>query len=228
MRDPTHHNHLLKLLLRGARRSYAINRSRARQPITLPILLKLLRTIKRSSLNKWDKYMLTAAFTLAFYGMLRISEFATHSIFSFDPRIHPSNTDIHWHKHRFTYHLKHSKTDQLHLGQTIQLHQVDNPSCPYSAMERYFTKARLYSTKQVKPLFIFCNGHPLTWNNFLKQLKSLLRQAKFPTHSFNTHSFRMGKPPLQQSVVSQAKQSSNWDGGRAMPTNCTHVPTLST
>ena len=84
MRDPTHHNHLLKLVLRGARRSNAINSSRARQPITLPILLKLLRTIKRSSLNKWDKYMLTAAFTLAFYGMLRISEFSIPSIFRFD------------------------------------------------------------------------------------------------------------------------------------------------
>ena len=71
--DPIQQNTLLRLVLQGALRTYAINTSRVRQPITLPILVKLVYSIKRSPLPKWDKNMLTAAFTWAFYGLLRIS-----------------------------------------------------------------------------------------------------------------------------------------------------------
>ena len=192
MSDPTQQNTLLRLVLRGARRTYAINTSHVRQPITLPILVKLLYSIKRSPLPKWDKNMLAAAFTLAFYGLLRISEFSAPSTAKFDPHIHPTNTDIHWHKPYFVYNLRRSKTDQLQLGHKVYIHQVDNSTCPYSAMQRYFSQARLYSHKQVKPLFIFCNGDTLNRKNFLKQLRSMLKQAKLPSHHFNTHSFRIG------------------------------------
>lgn len=192
MRDPTSHNPLLKLVLRGVRKSSYASPSRTRQPITFAIMAQLIQTLKHSRLPKHDKLMLTAAFTLAFYGLLRISEFSIPSKSKFDPRIHPTHTDIRWHKHRFTYHLKRSKTDQFQQGHKINFYQVDNHSCPYSAMKRYFSQARLYTNRRTKPLFMFHNGDPLTRRNCLKHLRELLKQANLSPHLFNTHSFRIG------------------------------------
>lgn len=57
--------------------------------------------------------MLSAAFTLSFYGFLRVSEFTSPSHKHFDPPIHPITTDISWSKN---HRLKKSKMDQLHKG----------------------------------------------------------------------------------------------------------------
>lgn len=55
--------------------------------------------------------MLTAAFTVAFYGFLCVSEFTSLMHKRFNPHIHPTTTNIGWSKHHFHYRLKISKTN---------------------------------------------------------------------------------------------------------------------
>ena len=195
LKDPTRHNHRLKLVLRGATRAHCLlNHTTVRHirhPITSKILAPLLGQLKHSkSYNKHDKRMLSAAFTLAFYGFLRVSEFTSPSHKRFDPRIHPITTDISWSKSHFHYRLKKSKTDQLHKGQTIYLPRSRGPTCPYAAMKMYLKHSR--ATSRPSPLFVFSDGTPLNRGSCLKHLRYLLKTMGYNPRHYNTHSFRIG------------------------------------
>ncbi len=65
--DPTHNAPQLHLLLQGIKRTSAPSRQ-TRQPITTSILLR------RSDLSRYHRRLYWAAFTLAFYGFLRVGE----------------------------------------------------------------------------------------------------------------------------------------------------------
>ena len=115
--------------------------------------------------------MLSAAFTLAFYGFLRVSEFTSPSHKRLYPHIHPITTDISWSKSHFHYRLKKSKTDQLHWDQTIYLPRSRGPTCPYAAMKMYLKHSRV--TNRPYPLFVFSDGTPLNRGSCLKHLRYL-------------------------------------------------------
>lgn len=192
--DPTRHNHRLKLVLRGAIRAHCLNTAtvrRKRHPITLNILALLLGRLRHSqSYNKHDKHMLSAAFTLAFYGFLRISEFTIPARKRFNPHIHPTTADIFCSKRHFHYRLKMSKTDQLHRGQTILLPRSRGSTCPHAAMKAYLKHGKL--TRRPRPLFTFSTGTPLTRGSCLKHLRYLLKRLGYNPKHYNTHSFRIG------------------------------------
>ena len=192
--DPTRHNHRLKLVLRGATRAHCLNKPAVRHrrhPITGRLLHLLLRRLKNThSYNKHDRRMLSAAFTLAFYGFLRVSEFTSPSLKRFDPRIHPTATDIGWSRRYFHYRLKMSKTDQLHRGQTIYLPRSGGPTCPYAAMKSYIKHCT--ATRCPSPLFVFSDSTPLNRRSCLKHLRYLLKKVGCKAKHYNTHSFRIG------------------------------------
>ena len=83
--DPTHHSFLLKVVLKGAKCFHTLKPTTKREPITVQLLGKLLSQIWH--ITKKDWHMLVAAFTLTFFGLLRISEFSVSSIKEFNPRI---------------------------------------------------------------------------------------------------------------------------------------------
>ena len=83
--DPTHHNFLLKVVLKGAKCFHTLKPTTKREPITVQLLGKLLSQIWH--ITKKDWHMLAAAFTLTFFGLLRISEFSVSSIKESNPRI---------------------------------------------------------------------------------------------------------------------------------------------
>jgi hypothetical protein len=192
--DPTRHNHQLRLVLRGATRAHCLNKTAVRHkrhPITRKLLALLLGRLKKShSYKRHDKHMLSAAFTLAFYGFLRVSEFTSPSHKHFNPHIHPTTTDISWSKNHFHYRLKRSKTDQLHHGQTLYLPRSSGPTCPYSAMKTYLKHSR--ATRRPSPLFVFSDSTPLNRSSCLKHLRYLLKRVGYNPKHYNTHSFRIG------------------------------------
>ena len=158
-RDPTHHNHILQLVLRGAKRAYSLRTTNPRKPITASMLANLLSAIKQSNtLCIQDQHMLSAAFTLAFFGFLRVSEFTAATPNHFDPRIHPSIADIQWAQDHFTFHLRHSKTDQFFKGQSVHFPRLASSICPFKAMSRYFAGCHLTKSPSRTPLFTFING----------------------------------------------------------------------
>ena len=152
----------------------------------------LLTAIKHScTVHRRDRLVLSAAFTLAFFGLLRISEFTVSLHRQFDPRIHPTMTDILWVKHHFTFHIRHSKTDQYFKGHTVHLPQLGGRIFPFTTINRYIAGRGPVLAHNCTPLFTFTDSCPLTRSTCLKHLRRLLRKVHHRPAAFNTHSFRI-------------------------------------
>ena len=193
LRDPTRHNPILQLAKRGIRRMRAAPTSSPRRPITPSVLADLLSAISQShSICRHDRRMLTAAFTLAFFGFMRVSEFTVPSRRQFNPHIHPTLGSICWGCNHFTYHLVRSKTDQNGRGHSLRIPRVGGPLCPFLAMSRYTKGGITARTQRRRPLFFFASGRPLTRLSFLHHLRHLLQVSHHSPKDFNTHSFRIG------------------------------------
>ena len=163
-----------------------------RQPITGTILKHLNSQLKSNQhLRKPDRAMLSAAFCLAFHGLLWVSEYTAPSDKAFIPRLHATLSDIQWYSQYFTLFLKRSKTDQQGKGTMISFCRLTKSTCPYHSMTTYIALA---SPKDpcTTPLFCFSNGRPLTRLRLLKHLRRQLQRAGYHPHRFNTHSFRIG------------------------------------
>ena len=189
--DPCKDNSLLTLVKRGATRS-GRHLPDQRHPITHTILRHLIRHLKSDRrLGKPNRAMLSAAFCVAFHGLLRVSEYTAPSDIAFVPRLHATRSDIQWHSQHFTLFLKRSKTDQQGKGTRINFRKLTKSTCPYHSMATYMALASPkdpYTT----PLFCFSNGRPLTRLRLLKHLRRQLQRAGYHPHQYNTHSFRIG------------------------------------
>ena len=188
--DPTRHNTQLSLVLRAIRRSILPAQSKPRKPITPELLHRMIHYLNHlRSLRGHDRRMLTAAFTLAFHGFLRVGEFTMPPTTRFNPRYHPSTSHVALHRKFFTLVIPRSKTDQFHRGHTIRLDQTTPSSiCPVKHMKAYITP--LPSTP--RPLFTFSGGRPLTRRRCLRYLRQSLKHCGYDPSQYNTHSFRIG------------------------------------
>lgn len=91
-KDPTRKSYQLKLLYKGILRTRGQDQVSKRQPITSTVLARMLEVILAS--HHWrrhDRLMLTAAFTLASYVFLHVSEFTVNSHYSSNPHAYPYN-----------------------------------------------------------------------------------------------------------------------------------------
>ncbi len=137
--------------------------------------------------------MLWAAFTLAFFGFLRCSEFTCNS--PFDAEYHLSRNDIMFHLnilHAEFYEvvIKCSKTDPFRRGCRFTIGPSHNSLCPGRAMKTYLLQSRSIQTP--RPLFEFASGAPLTCNTLTSRLRSLLQspgldEKLYASHSFSSH-----------------------------------------
>lgn len=122
-------------------------------PVITQMLAHLLNLIKVNIHNAHDQAMFAAATLLAFFGMLRISEYTTPSPRCFDPHAHLSINDISFNFRRrmLSVRIKASKTDPFRQGMTLRIAFNFLPLCPGLAMLRYFRSR----TGTDGPLFIF-------------------------------------------------------------------------
>ena len=180
------------MILRGTQRANLDSTSLSRQPITQAILHKLLYQIRYSrKLYKHNKHMLTAAFLLAFFGFLRVSEFTIPSRSKFNPHSHPTKGSISLKRKYYAFTIKVSKTDQLRQGQVYILRSHER-FCPYSAMQKYLDHFPHSRALRAQPLFTFRDGSPLTRHSCLKYLHRFLHKAGCIPQDINTHNFRIG------------------------------------
>ena len=189
--DPTHRNLQLSLVLRAIRRRHLPTQSKQREPITPRLLAQMLRHLCHSpSLGRHDQRMLSAAFTLAFHGFLRVSEFTMPPHTRFNPRFHPVTSHVALHRRYFTFFIPRSKTDQFHRGHTIRLSRSTQPPiCPVRHMRAYMRTMR---QTPPGPLFTFSDGRPLTRRMCLHYLRRSLKHSGHNPQHYNTHSFRIG------------------------------------
>jgi len=106
--DPTN-NKPLHLLIRGIRRLQGKS-PRHRLPITIAVLQALKHQLRISSLQLQEQRLLWAAFTMAFYGFLCVSEFTGSSL---------QWSDIHFSSQNTLVTIRQSKTDPFCMSYTF-------------------------------------------------------------------------------------------------------------
>jgi len=117
--DPTADD-LLHLVCRGIRRLQG-DTQRTRLPITINLMHTQLR---QSTYTIYEQQMLWAAFTMKFYGFLRVSKLT--SLKWSDISISADHVSVTLHQ---------SKTDPFRCGCTIRIYYTKSSTCPYHALD---------------------------------------------------------------------------------------------
>ena len=179
----------LKVVMRGIKRQQGKDRKRAkRQPIKIEHLLRISNRL-RGTLNIEDYYMIMAALTLGFFGLLRSAEFTADTKSKFDRSTTLTRRDISFNEDStcMSVNIKVSKTDPFREGTVIKLPKLHNILCPVRAMVRYLKYAATNG-----PLFQFKNGAFLTRQHIANIFEQLLGGEV----NLNTHSLRIGGATL--------------------------------
>jgi hypothetical protein len=170
--------------LRGIRRLQGNTFSRPpRAPFTLK-LLEQLHTFLRHSFSYPDFVMLKAASLLAFFGMLRASEYLCSHTTHHDPTYTLLTNDLTFAHNRthMVIHIKQSKTDPFREGCNLSIWANNGRMCPVSTLRWYCMNCH-----HSGPLFTFKDGTFLTRQRFSEIIQQCL-----PNINLNTHSFRIG------------------------------------
>ena len=177
----------LYYLLRGIRRAQGSQFSRPRR---LPITFFQLRVIHcRVLLQQYTPFhrlMLRTASSLAFFGLLRCSEYTSSSRGSFDASstLMVRNISFNLNFSLMRIVIKASKTDPFRVGCTIRIAALNTPVCPVLLMREYLG----CHPTGAGPLFLWRAGQFL-----IRQDVVLMLRRCFPgVTNINTHSFRIG------------------------------------
>ena len=178
---------LLKLLLKGIKRTKGGRSKPKRKPITLDTLKCIKNNLPLSTFNLIDQSMLWAAFTAAFFGFLRASEFCSPSQSAFIPSSTLLVRDVTVLPNVTVLTVKTSKVDQFRNGSEVRLAKSGKSVCPYRAMIRHLNNC----SDPHKPLFSFSQGSYLTRQIFSDTLKLLLPPS-YDKSGYSSHSMRIG------------------------------------
>ena len=182
----------LNYVLKGIRRSHATTyQPRERLPITFPIMTGLHAVFSRTSGNFRD-IMIWAACCLAYFGLLRVSEFTTSSSDLFDPLkdllLWDVALDNRASSSLIQVNTKQSKGDQFRKGAQIYLGKTGHAVCPVQALVQYLFR----QGGAPGLLFLLSNSKWLTRQAFSKALNEAFEELQMDSSQFNTHSFRIG------------------------------------
>ena len=184
-------------LLRGIRRFQGNSRIRPRRlPITLPMLHVLFRYL-HSHCCTHDALCFRAASAMAFFGMLRVSEYTSPSSSFYHPLLHLSTSDVvpDFALRFLLDRIKASKTDPFRSSAIIRLPVVDSFCCPYTNCLHYLLLRRRLPPG---PFFVLSDGSFLT----RAHVQSMLAAA-FPRLApglVSSHSFRAGGASAAASI----------------------------
>ena len=175
----------LEYVLRAIRRVQGNSFARpVRTPITWRLLKSICRYIVLTELP-FDRDMWLAAVLLAFFGLLRVSEYTSPSPACLsEDALSFRDVTICWQRRIAFVHIKKSKTDPFRLGVTIRVSALAHPLCPVRALERFIARRGTLPG----PLFRFQNGAFLTRSRVFELLARSLPYVP----NVNTHSFRRG------------------------------------
>ena len=176
----------LEYVLMAIRRAQGNSFARpTRTPISLQMLEEIVAFIYTTE-SPFDRRMLTAAVLLAFFGLLRVSEYTSPSTSNYDSSVHLSLDDvtIDWDRRVALVRIKKSKTDPYRQGVTVRIGILDHYLCPVHALVSYI----LVRGPSPGPFFRFQNGAFLT----RARIVDLLVRSLPHIPNVNTHSFRRG------------------------------------
>ena len=179
----------LRLLLRGVRRIQGNSRLR---PKRIPITLQDLHAISSwvtIYLPFYDATLLQAALRLAFFGLLRISEFTCAAVGTFQVNTDLALQDVQVDEVAgfLRIYIKVSKSDPFRQGFSLRIAKTDSDLCPFTALISYLSLRRPLGPG---PLFILSNGQFLTRDHVVLVLSRVF--PHIPSALLGSHSFRIG------------------------------------
>ena len=180
----------LYYVMRGIRIVLGSSRSRPRRlPITTAQMIALFRHIRKHYAS-FDAKMLCAAVSMAFFGLLRSSEYTSPTL-TRCPNPTLTTKDIRIVNNILVIHIRKSKTDPFQSGTFIRIGPNHSEICPVNAFLEYASVRPQVSG----PAFVFADGSFLTRNCL-----SAILSSCFPSVSLNTHSFRIGGASTAASI----------------------------
>ena len=185
--DPLQGRLLLKKVLRGILRFQGQSRI-LRQPVTPRVPLSI-RPFLQGWLGVKDFLMVWAAFTLAFFGFLRCSEFTYQGVTNYRSQFDLSTDAVSFYPslanpQHMSVTLKASKTDFFWQGNAITIARTSASLCAVSAMQNFFQAVQ----PPPGPLFYFQSGRLLTRSSVSALLRDAARHAGLPYKSLKGHS----------------------------------------
>lgn len=161
-----------------------------RDAISIPILTKLITHAPKYCTSIYEATLFSAAFSLAFFALLRVSEFTKNNskdATEVSKQIQFSNVLIS--KGTIQLQILHSKTQQRGKPVKIAINENREVYCPLLNMKKYL---------KVRPkckngdLFIHMNHKSLTTYQFNAVLKKALCFLHLDNSQIRSHSFRIG------------------------------------
>lgn len=162
-----------------------------RRPITFSILKLLIGALPSLCKSSYEVSLFRAAFSLAFFGFLRVGEFTCASKNS-DPSRIIALGDVSFqgcNQSQLVVIIRYSKTDQVGRSTSITIDSFRDPTmCPVSSMHSFLDARPLVQG----PAFLHFGRDPLTRFQFSHMLKKGLEMVGLPSRDFSPHSFRIG------------------------------------
>lgn len=187
LQDPTS-TFIIQKMLEGCRRSRKQNDIRA--PISKDLLKSICSKLSETCSSHYEISLFKAAFTLAYFGLLRISELVYTGPLHTDRPLQLCDISYDLQNKILLIQIRKSKTDQS--GKAIKLkiypEEKGNICCVQSVLE--YIKARPRSKGY---LFCHLNTQPLTRYQFSSILAKCISKLGLSTVFFKTHSFRIGR-----------------------------------
>ena len=188
--DPTK-DFVVSKLLAGCRRSG--HSCDGRWPLTVPVLTHIVQILPDVCLSQFEAQLFRAVMLCAFFGFMRIGEFAAISRYR-TQRSLLLDTDVHFQAlgqpdASVLLTFRHTKTNQVGPPQVVRLVQCEDMRvCPVRA---------LIAFAQVRPnlpgsFFCHFDGQALTQYQFNATFRKALSFVGLERSSFRAHSFRIG------------------------------------
>ena len=175
-----------------------------REPITLQLLKDFSNDLKHVNLSNYEALLFSTAFSVAFFGFMRVGELVVHSKDNVTSRV-VQLSDVILRGSEVRVYIRFSKTDQN--GRSVSLIFTscqDQQICPVALLYRYIQQRRCIDS----PLFCNFNGQPLTRFQFSSVLAKVLKFLGIK-QVVRPHSFRIGATNLacQQNILDQDIQA---------------------
>lgn len=160
-----------------------------RTPISLPILDNLIANSNSICSSTFEAKLFSAAFSLAFFALLRVSEFTKGPTTSLeDTKKQIQIHDVELAHNKIKLKIQWSKTDQKGKAVNIIIQANQKPYCPYTNLQRYLNIRPISDNTD---LFIHFNHSSLTRYQFNSVLQKAIKFLGITGH-YRTHSFRIG------------------------------------
>eukprot|EP00808_Paulinella_micropora_P031199 g58411.t1 len=181
---------------RVARMKRAVKRlrtraTRARLPVTVVLVARLLHTLPSISALGPDSIMIAAVLCVGVYGLLRSGEMVSKSEsasapllrahVAWDTAISPPWVDL---------FIPASKTDYMRTGSYVRLWRNNSATCPFSRLLAAWDAAT--DKRPTAPLFQDSKGTALSYTWLQKVLRSLVRAVGLDPSLYSSHSLRIG------------------------------------